>query len=421
METQFFTDGFDYQKYIRERLLEVEDLEERKALKQVMGNTLLPFYEEIEAAYHRLEEKLLADEFRHRDPYQIITGIEERNRVDETDLSMSPMCPEDLTERNIQIGELLETLQAGEAYGIYTVYMHTDVKKQRSLWQGDRVFGGIVKTTYGEYPAHFRVKQCMKYIHMISSLYREFLNNGIPWKTVCAPYLYKLYDVSVIDAECPEDEEIEEIVIDFEELAPYVRYRFVPMWNIRTVERKTSSYPDFCLDRIHYLHCIYETKLDPDKDYLIAGELPLWNVSRINGELQIQCGEENPVSWQLREFSYEPEIKDSDYPRFGNAGQGSGQPVHTVAKARQFVDELGYSKFLKLYEVRAGEETPGGETYPMDSFIMDEIRQTREGKNLDFIFEPADREYIFNGDIMSYLVSRLQILYPEYRCRGFLR
>lgn len=421
METQFFADGFDYQKYIRERLLQVEDLEERKALKQVMGNTLLPFYEEIEAAYHRLEEKLLTEEFRQREPYRIITGIEERKRVDETDISMSPMCPEDLTERKIQIGELLEALKAGEAYDVYTVYLHTDVLKQKSLRQEERVFGGTVKTSYGEYPAHFRVKPCMKYIELLRLLYREFLNNGIAWKTVCAPYLYKMYDVSVMDAECPEDEEIEEIVIDFEELAPFVRYDIVPMWNIRTVERKTSSYPDFCLDRIHYLHCIYETKLDPDKDYLIAGELPVWNVSRIGGELQIQCDEENPVSWQLREFCYEPEMKDSDYPRFGNAGQGSGQPVHTVAEARRFADGLGYSAFLKLYEVRAGDETPGGDAYQMDSFIIDEIRQTREGKNLDFIFEAADREYLFNGDIMSYLVSRFQLLYPEYRCRGFLR
>lgn len=54
----FFEDHFDYHKYIEDRLLEVEDLNERKELKEVMRKTLLPFYEQVEEAYRLLEEKL---------------------------------------------------------------------------------------------------------------------------------------------------------------------------------------------------------------------------------------------------------------------------------------------------------------------------------------------------------------------------
>ena len=46
----FFEDGFDYHKYIEDRLLEVGDLNERKELKEVMRKTLLPFYEQVEEA-----------------------------------------------------------------------------------------------------------------------------------------------------------------------------------------------------------------------------------------------------------------------------------------------------------------------------------------------------------------------------------
>lgn len=418
----FFEDGFDYHKYIEDRLLEVGDLNERKELKEVMRKTLLPFYEQVEEAYRLLEEKLLQKEAASHGACHVITGIEDKDRIDVTDSNMVPMLREDMEEKKVEIAELMESMDAGREHYVYTVYIGADYLKLKALDDAPRVFRGTVRTVYEEeFPARFCVRRCDKYIGELKKLYAEFINNGVSWHTVCAPYIYKMYDVFITETGCPNGEEIDRISVDFEEYASEVEYDRVPMWNISTLEIKTSSYPDFALDNIHYLHTIYESRLDVKKDYLVAGDIPLWDVSMLNGELRIQCDESAPVNWVLREFSYEKGMITSGYRQFYNTGGGMDRPIHTIAEAKRFVDSLGYDDCLQLTDIRLDSKASRDESYDMDAFLMEEIRHRRCGERLLFVFEPADAGNVLNRDIMSYLVSRLQMIYPEYLCRGILK
>lgn len=335
---------------------------------------------------------------------------------------MVPMCPEDMVEHRVEISELIESMDAGREHYVYTVYIGADYLKLRQLDDSPRVFRGTIRTVYEEeFPARFCVKQCEKYVAELKKLYAEFINNGISWHTVCAPYIYKMYDVFITETGCPNEEEIAEINVDFEEYASEVEYDRVPIWNINTLEIKTSSYPDFALDNIHYLHVIYESRLDVKKDYLVAGNIPLWDVSMINGELRIQCDENAPVNWILREFSYEKGMITSGYQQFHNTGGALSKPIHTIAEAKCFVSSLGYDNYLKLTDIRPENKISRDESYDMDAFLLEEIRHRKGEEKLQFIFEPVEPGNVFNRDIMSYLVSRLQLIYPEYLCRGILK
>lgn len=316
----------------------------------------------------------------------------------------------------------MESMDAGREHYVYTVYIGADYLKLKALDDAPRVFRGTVRTVYEEeFPARFCVRRCDKYIGELKKLYAEFINNGVSWHTVCAPYIYKMYDVFITETGCPNGEEIDRISVDFEEYASEVEYDRVPMWNISTLEIKTSSYPDFALDNIHYLHTIYESRLDVKKDYLVAGDIPLWDVSMLNGELRIQCDESAPVNWVLREFSYEKGMITPGYRQFYNTGGGMDRPIHTIAEAKRFVDSLGYDDCLQLTDIRLDSKASRDESYDMDAFLMEEIRHRRCGERLLFVFEPADAGNVLNRDIMSYLVSRLQMIYPEYLCRGILK
>ncbi len=398
------------------------DLNERKELKEVMRKTLLPFYEQVEEAYRLLEEKLLQKEAASHGACHVITGLEDKDRIDVTDSNMVPMLREDMEEKKVEIAELMESMDAGREHYVYTVYIGADYLKLKALDDAPRVFRGTVRTVYEEeFPARFCVRRCDKYIGELKKLYAEFINNGVSWHTVCAPYIYKMYDVFITETGCPNGEEIDRISVDFEEYASEVEYDRVPMWNISTLEIKTSSYPDFALDNIHYLHTIYESRLDVKKDYLVAGDIPLWDVSMLNGELRIQCDESAPVNWVLREFSYEKGMITSGYRQFYNTGGGMDRPIHTIAEAKRFVDSLGYDDCLQLTDIRLDSKASRDESYDMDAFLMEEIRHRRCGERLLFVFEPADAGNVLNRDIMSYLVSRLQMIYPEYLCRGILK
>ena len=71
---------------------------------------------------------------------------------------------------------------------------------------------------------------------------------------------------------------------------------------------------------------------------------------------------------------------------------------------------------MKSYEDIA--ET--SETYSMNDFILDEIREGEYRKCLILLFRRKGTQTFLLRDIMSFLVSEVQLMYGEYMCEGRL-
>lgn len=420
MAVRFFEDGFDYKKYIDERLLDVKDVDERYQIRNVVADMLVPFYERIEEQYRLIEDRLFQQEGKQNGNYQIVTGIQARNRIDVTDKSMFPMRMQDLEDAEVLVEDLLSAVNHEREYKIYSVFIQADYKLIRELEKSKRTFRAVIKTQWGEYPAAVRLSKNCDYLTQIKELYYEFTNNGIEWKTVCAPYLHKIFDVQVVAAQCPEEERIEEIIVMFEDIEPYIRYNYVPMWNIRSITAKTSSYPTFCMDNIHYEHCIFGTRLKAGNDYIVEGKRHLWNVTRKDGDLYIQCDEKMAIDWGIKEFCYEPTLRNYELPILKNHIGTPLKYIRTIAEVKKYVGEMTQGKFIELEDVNQKLHNQEEETYDCDEFIMDEIRKHKSSQILYFEFSSIDKESILTRDIMSYVVSRLQMIYPEYHCKGVL-
>ncbi|MBX4263356.1 hypothetical protein [Clostridium estertheticum] len=56
----------------------------------------------------------------------------------------------------------------------------------------------------------------------------------------------------------------------------------------------------------------------------------------------------------------------------------------------------------------------------MNYFIIDEIREDNIKKVLKLYFKAKDKNYYLTRDILSFLVSEIQLLYPQYKCMGIL-
>lgn len=420
MAVHFFEDGFDYKRYIDERLLDVKDIDERSQIRNVVAEMLVPFYERIEEQYRQIEDRLFEKEVEQSGNYQIVTGIQARNRIDVTDKSMFPMRMQDLEDIEVQVEDLLSAVRQEQEYKIYSVFVQADYKVIRQLENSKRTFRALIRTQWGEYPATVKLSKNHEYLNQIRELYHEFINNGIEWKTVCAPYLHKIFDVNIVTAQCPEEERIEEISVMFEDVEPYIKYNYVPLWNIRSITVKTSSYPTFCLDKIHYEHCIYGTRLKPENDYIVEGKRHLWSVERKDGDLYIQCDEKVAIDWGIKEFCYETAMRNYDLPLLKNHMSAPIKPIRTVAEVKNYVTEMTNGKFIELQDVNQKNRNQEEETYDCDEFIIDEIRKSKKGQDLYFEFANIDKESILTRDIMSYVVSRLQMIYPEYHCKGVL-
>ncbi len=416
----FFEDGFNYKKYIDDRLLEVQDIEERHQLRNIMAEMLLPFYENVERSFKQLEDRLFCEKNEFERTFQVITGIQESTKIDLSDMGMFPMRMEDLEAQEFNISDLINAMKQGVAYKICSVFLQADYKEIRKIEESGKVFRAIIKTEYGEYPSAVRLTKNCEYLNMLEELYQEFVNNGIEWKTLCTPYLHKIYDIQMISSECPKDESIEEIFVFFEDFEPYVKYNYVPIWNIRNIRLKTNSYPSFCLDRIHYEHCILGTKLKDNSDYLVAGTRPLWSVSRRAEDLYIQCDEKLPTEWILREFCYELGMHYYEFPLMKNMSSVSCRCIRTIAGAKKMVNNMGYDEYLELIDINQNLHEQEEETYECNEFMIDEIRNNITGPILYFEFRACDTDSFLTRDIMSYMVSQFQLMYPEFQCKGIL-
>lgn len=62
-----------------------------------------------------------------------------------------------------------------------------------------------------------------------------------------------------------------------------------------------------------------------------------------------------------------------------------------------------------------GEEA---ETYSMNFFIKDEIREQKGRRKLILFFKEQGKETWLLRDIASFITSEVQELYPEYQCEG---
>lgn len=422
MKEEFLKPDFKFEKYISERLLEVPDEGQRRALKELIQATMLPVYEHTMEKYRDLEKRLLQSKDSDSQKYEIITGIEERQKVDITEETMVPMNYDDLNEFVVDIEAMHQELSVGHLYTIMKIFIEGNYPLIRKIQQEDRCFHGKVYTENSEYHATVKLVSNQSYLQKFAELYSVFENNAIPWSTVYMPYLNKFFDVQIVSTDCPANQQILQIKVDFEEYMPYVRYDLIPMWNLRRREEKTGAYPDFALDRIHYEHCIFGSHLVKDREYMVAEtDIHLWNVFMQEGDIHIVCDEKEGRKWKLLEFVYGAKDRRNEYPVFGNGtANGAGfRLIHTMAEAKKYIQSLGCQE-LSLVDVQVLEQyqEENIQTYSMDAFLEDELKGANTGMVLKFTFRPADKNSYLNYDRMSYLISRIQWNVPEFRCIG---
>ena len=423
MENQFFDPDFQFEKYINERLLEVSDEGERRALKEVLHKTLVPFYEHAKERFENLEARLVQSSADSQGAYELITGIANRAKIDVTDTAMFPMDYDDLNGTVVDGEELLERVRAGKPYPLFRVFLEADYPTLRRIQREKRHFRGVVVTEEGEYFSEVRLVPNTSYLKQVAELYPIFAKNGITWKTACIPYLGKFFDVEVLATDCPEKQTIIKYKIDFEEYIGFVKYDVVPMWNVRVLKEKTGAYPDLAMDRVHYEHVIYRNRFTAQCDYLVADkEVNLWNVFFQDGDMHIVCDDPNPRTWYFVELNYQIRQMKWETPYFGNGkSDEKNRRIHTKAEIMRFMTSLSCKELEYVdSEFCDSDSIKESNTYSMDEFLADEIRVGKHRDALVLRFRVIGEKNYLTYDVMSYLISRIQWELPEFLCIGEL-
>ncbi|MBO5145206.1 MAG: hypothetical protein J6C19_06675 [Lachnospiraceae bacterium] len=424
---------FDMKEYIRKRMLEITEPKDRELFKKTVGDILSAIYDYNRQAYEELEQRVLDECSPEQYRYAVYISMTDRQHYDETDHFLYPMRPEDTKEVKISCQDINDALAEEKQLKLYTVFIKgTATQVCRILRQEGRLFHGTIKTAKREYRASFLLKRNTDYMQMIEELYAVFGVNFQPWSTVCAAYLSKLADVYLCTAEKIRDnEEISRIQIDFEEYSGQIRYGMIPLWNLRPMTEKTSTYPNPCADKTNYEHQFFAQRLKPDCGYLVRDtEAEITNIRRIKGDLYITCPIERPCEWHLYEVHQGTGREKYQYPVLSNQYKESfsgsitemfRRSIKTKAEMARLIEAFDYGDYLTFcgfeLDTKISQECRDA-NYNMDSFLTDELRTGDSGQTLVIQFTAKDPANYLNEDIMSFLVTQVQRIFPDYQCIG---
>lgn len=425
---------FDMEEYINKRMLEITNLDERTQYKKIVGEMLCKIYYYVENAYQELEQRVLNESNPMQSDYSIYLSIIDRAHFDETDDFMTAMQSEDTRERQILYEDIEQAIKNHESYRLYSAFFQTSASNIYRILKENRTFYGVIKTENREYKGTFCLRRNEVYLDLVKDLYDIFITNYQSWTTVCEAYLMKILDVYLIDVEeMKKNEVIKEVEIDFQEYSSLVRYHMIPIWNLKQIMEKTSTYPEAGIDRINYEHQIFKHRLISECEYLVMNtDVEITNIRRLNGDLLITCPVEKPMEWKLYQVNKRKNKKNYPYPILSNQYKESfsgsitemyRKSIKTKAEMARLIEAFPYVDVLQFagYELtnEAGVDWEAS-NYNMDGFMIDEIRIGQTKQILQISFVPFDSENYLNEDIMSFLVTQIQKLFPEYLCIGKL-
>lgn len=425
----------DMEEMIKEEINQISSLKERVVFKDVVERLFLALYETNQEMYRELESRIMDDLAFDLNRYRITMGITEREYLDPSHHLLSPIREEDMS---VSVHDILEMMQQINEEGrtlVGTWFMEYDYLGIQKFLAKKRI-GGRIYTDAGDYPAEFTVGRNEVYLREISHLYEVFVSNGIPWQTVNVPYLYKFVDVYLekLPEEITPTQKILKIEPDLEEFAQWAHDNYIPIWNIRKLKMDSVGFPVPCEDHKGYEHTISIREYGNEHVYLIDDTAHIYSIRQKENKLIIMGEEAETRKWQVYmirngstrrfdRFTYPlmtNQRKDDFLERFGYR---QGKKVRTEGELARFIQGYGMEEYVAYegYEIQdrpAGAEMP--ETYSMNDFILDEIREGEYKKRLVLLFRKKSTLTFLLRDIMSFLVSEVQLMYGEYMCEGKL-
>lgn len=435
--TQSEQDEDAIKEMIQHEIRSIPGIEERVFFKELVEGVFLSLYETSRQMYARLEQRVQDEIFFDLNQYRIKTGMIEKEYFDASHHFLTPMDARDLAKK-YEMKDILTAVREEGRFVLMQVMICCDYLEIRKIWDKRPVLEAVMITDQPqkEWKIEVTLQKNEDYLNKVSYLYQMFIRNGVPWQTVNMPYLYKLADVVVtkLPEEIGADEKIREITVHFGEYEQMIKRDLIPVWNIQRVTTESIGFPVPCMDHKSYEHDISLKTYGADHAYLVEDDRQIRSISKNADKLRIICGISEARKWNIYMFrsSKEQKIDRYTYPVMQN-GHKEGfsenchrkwnQDIRTKTDLTRFINGFGMDDYLQYRDCDIAEQFPAGngkETYSMNSFISDEIRNQDAQKKLVLYFQKGRQAAWLQRDVMSFLTSEVQRIYPEYDCGGIL-
>jgi len=425
----------DLKQYISQRLSGMKSNADRMMLLETMEEVFVPMFDHVESEYAKLRNRVREEMPSPAGTYVIWTTLMERENADGGSPYLFPMVNEDLEPLTLELLGLAERLFNEGEVRIDTVFVQADYLLCREIDGNREIYEGTLRTSGGDIRIGVRLRQSKHYQKRIEELYRLFISNGIPWQTVSAPYVSKMFDVMLvrIDAAGKGAQGIaSDYNISFGKYDSHIKRGLVPVWNVRRLAMKSEDFPLAALDKVNYEYKFDLSEQGTQHGYLADyGSEDISSVRREGNSMVVTSPTQKGLIWDMHQIAMRREYATErfEYELMSNAQDDSfagrmlgyyGTVVKTNAELRRLLASYSASRYVELLSARVVQGDVIGETYDANSFLKDEMRDPSTNRTLLLEFTSLNRDSFLLRDAMSFLVSQAQVLYPEFKCVGVL-
>ena len=267
----------------------------------------------------------------------------------------------------------------------------------------------------------------------IKKIYHIFQVNGSQWNTINCPYAYRFADIVLhTDIVFGNGETITEITVDLEEYETYKVINHIPVWNIKHITLSDKSFPMPAKDRINFEHIVSIEEEGTENGYMAdLGNTDFEYLKRYENNIVIVSHYEKQNNWALVKIENNSNLKDrqkfiyevlSNKRELGFAGRFASVKslvIRTKGEIARLMQCYETAKDLTFIDVEILEHyNKIQQTSDCNHFIDENIRIDRFKKVMLIKFEAHNKEDYLMLDKMSFIVSEIQILFPEYHCIG---
>lgn len=422
----------------------MKNLDDRLALKNVLLDVFFNLYEHSENSYRHLEDRVFAESSYFAGNYDIYTTVSARADIDPVHYFLRPVLEEDLTEQHIDLENIAhlighkDNFPAGQP--LFKIFLNCDYQIINQIIE-QQFFKGEIITETGAVDVVFSLRPAKSYLNRIKQLYETFIDNNIPWKTLNNPYIFRFFEVFLekCDHTLPAGQSVKRVDIDLGQYNQYVCYDMVPLWNIEQLKLKSVGFPMPCKDKINFEHNIYLEGEGTEHGYLaVFSETQVSYIRRTKQALTVVAPTEQQDVWDVvkiikphrtktERYKY-PLLSNSNRQTFSNLmAQKSPRAIRTQAEIRHLVNSFLAAEKLSLSHIeivprsvsQPQPESPC-HSYEANAFLVDEIRRSDYQNILRLYFSTVDKTDFLIKDQMSFVVSEIQLHYPEYKCEGII-
>lgn len=406
----------DLQQHIRRRLKEIDDLEERKAAREILVDGLLPIFELTEKRYLDLENQIRREIEIPNEKYAVFMTVVKKKDYDPINGTLYPVLPELLKENN--------EMQIKKEEKPFLIYYAGDYLSKKEF-EGEGEFSGSDES--GRIHT-VKIRKAICYQNALTDLYQVFVYNKIRWTTVNTGYMDRFYEVYTDSDTCVAD-----LNIDFGRFGKAVRVDMLLLWNIEKFIFQCHKFMVPCIDEKYYEHELDLRNYDPDSGYMLGVNEDVLKVRHEKDKIYMTSLKESFQDWEAYRFvgmidtgshgyTYEllSNIRRSSF--FQNYTGNRDGYLNSRTELFWMVESFGNNEYVDLEECEVLDEMPQSCLEgDMNPFLGNPVFPMETRKILALYFERKGQQLYFCEDMVRFFVSQIQLLVCEYKCVGILR